>query len=53
MRTRTFGPSVGRGVRRVLENHLDICMPLDLASWIVGAPVNFDCTASDRVLCQL
>ena len=36
-----------------LENHLDICMPVDLVSWIVGAPVNLNCTASDRVLCQL
>jgi hypothetical protein len=52
MTTRTSGPSVGRGVSRVLVDHLDFCMPVDLVSWIVGAPVDFDYTAFYVVLGQ-
>jgi hypothetical protein len=53
MTMKTSGPSVGRGVSRVLADHLDVCMPVDLVSWIVDAPVDFDYTASDGVLGQL
>ncbi len=53
MMTRISGPLVGRGVSLVLADHPDTCVLVDLVSWIAGAPVDFDCPASDEVLGKL